>query len=219
MLDANTNSNSTLVSLALLLLDLVPHAADPERVFSAMGWFSDSRRNRMSQGLLTALTAIKMETEECLRQRKPKEKPTRPVEGTGIWVTTEEALAPAAATSAAAAAMPAPVAPAAEPAHEAELDGDFDLLAATAEQLDTVLAELFNTEKEGQQVLDATVTFTELLMEPWSGINVMGAQLDPRQTGAPQPTGPPLGALGSGDGTAFSAAELAQQMLAGNQPP
>jgi hypothetical protein len=88
----------------------------------------------------------------------------------------------------------------------------------TAEQLETGLMQLFNAEAEGQ-VADASLTYTELLLQPWPGISIMGAQLDPSYTGALQPVGLPLGALGSGNGTPFSVAQLVQQMLAPGQLP
>ncbi len=106
----------------------------------------------------------------------------------------------------------------AAPTVEVQVDDDLDLITATPEQLETVLMQLFNTEAEGQ-VADASLTYTELLLQPWPDISIMGAQLDPSYTGALQPVGLPLGALGSGDGTAFSATQLVQQMLAASQPP
>jgi len=58
---AVSSSNADmLVPLALLLLDVVPHAAAPERAFSLLKWFSSERRNRMSVSTACALAATKM---------------------------------------------------------------------------------------------------------------------------------------------------------------
>jgi len=46
--------------LALVLLDIKPHAADPEKTFSLMGWFHSARRSRMLSRTTTNLTMIKM---------------------------------------------------------------------------------------------------------------------------------------------------------------
>lgn len=49
-----------LPGLALLLLDIKPHAADPEKTFSLMGWFQSDRRNRLLNKTTTNLTMVKM---------------------------------------------------------------------------------------------------------------------------------------------------------------
>ncbi|CAN0136755.1 unnamed protein product, partial [Phaeothamnion confervicola] len=46
--------------LAIVLLDVVPHAAAPERTFSLLGWLQSERRNRMDVATVGALAAIKM---------------------------------------------------------------------------------------------------------------------------------------------------------------
>jgi hypothetical protein len=52
-----------LISLALLLLDIVPHSAAPERAFSLMGWLHCALRNRLSVAITSMMTAIKLEHE------------------------------------------------------------------------------------------------------------------------------------------------------------
>jgi hypothetical protein len=49
-----------LAELAELLMDIVPHAAAPERIFSTMGWQQDKTRNRLSATTTTMLTTIKV---------------------------------------------------------------------------------------------------------------------------------------------------------------
>jgi hypothetical protein len=50
----------TLLELPFLLLDVVPHAAAPERMFSTMGWQQSKLWNRLSGTSTTTLTAIKV---------------------------------------------------------------------------------------------------------------------------------------------------------------
>lgn len=58
MLDTPAAKESA--ELAVLLLDIRPHAADPERTFSTMGWFKSARRNRLSVQTTAMMTAIKV---------------------------------------------------------------------------------------------------------------------------------------------------------------
>lgn len=44
----------------MLLLDIKPHAADPEKTFSLMGWFQSDRRNRLLNRTTTNLTMVMM---------------------------------------------------------------------------------------------------------------------------------------------------------------
>ena len=53
------DSKLPIVHLAAFLLDVVPHAAATERVFSLMGWYHSKQRNRMSVQTTGRLTAIK----------------------------------------------------------------------------------------------------------------------------------------------------------------
>ena len=46
--------------LALFLLDIKPHAADPEKTFSLMGWYHSARRSQLASKTTTAMTMIKM---------------------------------------------------------------------------------------------------------------------------------------------------------------
>ncbi len=58
-LSVRSSANEVLVDLAVLLIDVVPHAAAPERTFSTMGWFQTDTRNRLGAHTTGMLTAIK----------------------------------------------------------------------------------------------------------------------------------------------------------------
>ena len=49
-----------LPSLALIVHDIKPHAADPEKTFSLMSFFHTARRNQLLSRTTTTMTAIKM---------------------------------------------------------------------------------------------------------------------------------------------------------------
>ncbi len=57
---AATDSSVQLPQLALLFLDIKPHAADPEKTVSLMGWYDSARRNQLLSRTTTAMTTIKM---------------------------------------------------------------------------------------------------------------------------------------------------------------
>lgn len=194
-----SQDNAAIVGLAQLLLDVVPHAADPERVFSAMGWFQSARRNRMGQEMLTMMTAVKQHHDQ---QRKPKQqqKETRAVEGDVVWVTSEAALA------AAESALSIGGGPA------AAADDELDLVTATPEELERVLLQLYAAEAE-QQVADGHMSYTELLTTAWPGIDIMSPQLDPSCDGNHQLRTPMARTLGDGSGTDFNVQQLVAEYM------
>jgi hypothetical protein len=55
----DTIGPQVLSDLAILLGDVVPHAAAPERTFSTMGWMKDKGRNRLSVMKASMLMSIK----------------------------------------------------------------------------------------------------------------------------------------------------------------
>ncbi|KAL0030265.1 hypothetical protein WJX77_006331 [Trebouxia sp. C0004] len=55
-----TDDSLQLPQLALLMLDVKPHATDPEKTFSLMGWYHSSRRSQLLSKTTTAMTSIKM---------------------------------------------------------------------------------------------------------------------------------------------------------------
>lgn len=58
----NNAAAADLAELVLVLVEVVPHAATPECVFSTMGWYEGSKSNRLSVGINAQKTAIKMHT-------------------------------------------------------------------------------------------------------------------------------------------------------------
>lgn len=54
------NEQAQLPWLALFILDIKPHAADPEKTFSLMGWYHSARRSQLASKTTTAMTMIKM---------------------------------------------------------------------------------------------------------------------------------------------------------------
>mgnify|MGYP001806818701 FL=1 len=59
-ISAATSEAKLLCTIALALADICPHAAAPERVFSAMGWYEGSRRNALGTETTGMLASIKM---------------------------------------------------------------------------------------------------------------------------------------------------------------
>ena len=64
----DSDKKAQLPQLAMLLLDIKPHAADPEKTVSLMGWFSSGRRCNLLSTTTTNMTIVKMH-QQCL---KPK---------------------------------------------------------------------------------------------------------------------------------------------------
>ena len=57
---ADANPEAELPKLALLILDIKPHAADPERTVSMMGWFNQPRRSQLLSSTTTGMTMVKL---------------------------------------------------------------------------------------------------------------------------------------------------------------
>lgn len=54
------DDGAVLAEMAGVLLDVVPHAAGPERVFSQMGWYEGSTSSRMNTDTTGKKVAIKL---------------------------------------------------------------------------------------------------------------------------------------------------------------
>ncbi|DBA98330.1 TPA: hypothetical protein ACH3X1_001247 [Trebouxia sp. C0004] len=67
-----------LPALAVRIHDMKPHAADPEKTLSLMGFFHTSRRNQLRSTTTTAMTAIRMHYTQTNTIRKKK--PVRDIE-------------------------------------------------------------------------------------------------------------------------------------------
>ena len=48
-----------LMALAVLLVDIVPHAAAPERLLSMLGWYNSPRRNNLGVGTAEMMSTIR----------------------------------------------------------------------------------------------------------------------------------------------------------------
>eukprot|EP00775_Hariotina_reticulata_P003312 gene3312-3588_t len=75
---------AALAELALVLLDVVPHAAEPERVFSKMGWYEGRQSNRLSVLSNSKKTTIKLYYEGLKPAATPSS--TRPAAVCGMEV-------------------------------------------------------------------------------------------------------------------------------------
>jgi hypothetical protein len=67
---AKNPSAAVLAELAGVLLDVVPHAAGPERVFSQMGWFEGSTSSSLATSTTAKKVAIKMHYDAVAPPRK-----------------------------------------------------------------------------------------------------------------------------------------------------
>jgi hypothetical protein len=190
---AAISGHEMLVGLAIVLLDIVPHAAEPERCFSLMGWYSSGRRARTSVKTMAMMATIKMHYEQQAPPAAPQpSKPVRPEERECIALAEAAAMLPAAEAAAEVAATKLAVCD----------DGEADLLDATPEELEEFLKELQAADLAQMTEAAGTVggkTFMELLTEPWDGYDLSAPQLDPAYEGSAA-AGPLLGVLGGSSG-------------------
>ncbi|DBA81620.1 TPA: hypothetical protein ACH3X1_007377 [Trebouxia sp. C0004] len=68
----SNSSNLELPKLAMLLLDIKPHAADPEKTVSLMGWYHSARRHSLLSATITAMTTVKMHYQTVRTDEKAK---------------------------------------------------------------------------------------------------------------------------------------------------
>ncbi len=201
-------SIEVLAGLAIVLWGIVPHSAEPERLFSLMGWYSSSRRCRSGVQTMAMMAAVKMHYDQQAAPAVPQpSKPVHPDEQERIALAAAAAMLPAAERSAAAAA--------AATARLAECGEDGgDLLDASPEQLGQLLQELQAADLAEMAAAAGTaggMTFTELLRAPWTGVNLDAPQLDPDFEGSTG-AGPLLGLLG-GDGSAGGTSDFDPEQL------
>jgi hypothetical protein len=144
----SSNSGAAVVAeLAITLNDVVPHAAEPERAFSKLGWYQSGKSARLSPGVATQKATIKMHYDAV--------KPVV-VEGGEVEVPDTIDLSVPVHIAAAAGATPAVAAAAAEAAEsqrsssssqQAEGQDGEDL---TAEQLQAALQQQYEDDKQQQ---------------------------------------------------------------------
>lgn len=88
----NINKDDSLAELpwlALLLLDIKPHAADPEKTFSLMGWYHSARRSQLASKTTTAMTQIKI----CYNNQKTRDSTKKPDRDMEMIMMAEQKLA------------------------------------------------------------------------------------------------------------------------------
>ena len=205
-----TPSSTVLAALAQLLLDIVPHAAATERIFSMLGWFHTKFRNSLS---VTNTDMMATTAQHYLQQRAPTLPKKRKMADSGEEVIEVEPCAIGAA--------------------QEDVDDEFDI---GDQDIDDLIAGLMADEPaETFQAAPAQLGLALLvqptvrvqqdhhtysladLLSPWSanGININDAALDPFQEVSVSAPSQVVGALGGDaeegpiDVHALVAAELA----------
>jgi hypothetical protein len=180
----SNSQNEQLVDLALLLLDIVPHAAAPERTFSMLRWFETGRRCNLDTGTSLMMAAVRQHW-----MGGTAKKPRAISTDAGPAGMDARLAAPAAPPPSAA----APAADAAAPTAAQQLEREVQQLLhpgheeADAEELADALAAAEMADNE--EILPPGVTFTGLLMgiimeggqnqADWEGFDWQSDLLDP----------------------------------------
>jgi hypothetical protein len=147
------SSASVVAELAIMLNDVVPHAAEPERVFSKLGWYQSGKSARLSSAVATQKATIKMHYDGVKLvevEGQEVEVPDIIDLSVPVYIAAAAGAAPAVAAAAAEAAASqrsssSQQAPAAEEGEEGE--------DVTAEQLQAALQQQYEDDK-GQQAED-----------------------------------------------------------------
>jgi hypothetical protein len=195
--------------LALLLHDICPHAADPERTFSTMGWFQPPLRNSLDIHTVNMMTAIKqhLQAEQSVPKNRPAKAARQSPVGDVFMVTPHDALLAAqAATEAAEAEMAASQ----NGQVGAEVPDDLDILTATPEELQQVLEQMHREAQ--QEVGESSMTFTELLQSALEGFDIHDQAFDPQHIPGP-PVYQPIGNLAEDTDADFDADALVASLL------
>jgi hypothetical protein len=147
----NSRSSASVVAeLAITLNDVVPHAAEPERVFSKLGWYQSGKSVRLSSLVATQKATIKMHYDGVKLVEE---------EGREVEVPDIIDLSGPVHIAAAAGAAPAVTAAAAEAAASQRSNSSQQAPAAaegeegedlTAEQLQAALQQQYEDDKEQQ---------------------------------------------------------------------
>lgn len=186
-----------LVQLAIMLLDVVPHAAAPERMFSMMGWYEGCTRNKLGIQTTAMMTTIRQfynqqrrpEVQQSRKSKAPRKEGDAHVvvvldEGE-VGASTQEGVSAASAPKAAAGACVA-VADPQLAAHLARVNGEVEKEVAAAQaaeiegeameanDLEGMLNALaFQDAAHDTASVDALpphaqyLSFTQLLMSDW----------------------------------------------------
>jgi hypothetical protein len=178
---------SPLVNLAILLLDIVPHAAAPERLFSMLGWFQGKLRARLgvcTTGMMAVVRShyqrLQSELEQARAQREGKR---------------------SAAQAAAQAVEPdSDVEVEEEPAEPTEDVDDDDVLEGDVGALDEALAAAHTEDVERRRALspgDSPRIDIDALLQFWTqaGVDVAAPNMDPFEEHVATPAPMPLGGM------------------------
>ena len=178
---SSSSSASVVAELAIMLNDVVPHAAEPERTFSKMGWYQSGKSARLSSDVATQKATIKMHYDGV-----------KPVQGQGQEVEVPDSIDLSVPVHIAAAAGAAPaVAAAAADAAASQRSSSQQAPAAdegdegedvTAEQLQGALQQQYEDDM-GQQTEDpvpAECRQSWRAAMQWSmGVTEVGDLMDP----------------------------------------
>lgn len=199
-------SNEPLVALALLLAEVVPHAASPECVFSTMGWFEGGRRSSLSNTTNKQLTAVKMYLDSKLPAKQLSEK-----EAAAAEARRQRAMQVPEGSSEQATAAEAAAKAAAEAAAEAAAAGDEGEWApVSAEEMRAGLERMYAyAQQQGDPVgLEPPRSYTELLLGNWDGFDMRAAVFEHCDLTPTQPTVPSM--FGAGEEGDFDVEVLVQ---------
>jgi hypothetical protein len=196
----NGEGTAMAVNLALLMLDIVPHAAEPERLFSMLRWFHGRLRTCLTVDNTSQMAVIKQHYQEQVTQSA----------GAGS--------APKRLRAAAAAVEPVPLAD--EGGDEGLAVSDDEADAFTGDDVDdliTALSETYEADLARGGGAAGAFDFVQLLQGRWvdQGFNMAAESLtDPFDAPATPPPPPVLGGKGDGGAGAFNVAALldAQQL-------
>ena len=150
------NTSTELVNLALLLLDIVPHAAATERIFSMLGWFHSKLRTALGVELTDMLSTTRqhyMQQQPAVAERVVKRVRTESKAAGAAAATAATAAATAATAAATAAEATEPVQLALGLGGGLESVSDFDV---NEEDIDDLIAALQDGEPEAASVSPET---------------------------------------------------------------
>jgi hypothetical protein len=187
----NAAGTNIIVNLAILLLDVVPHAAAPERLFSMLGWFQSNLRNRLSVGTTGMMAVTRQHLQEIYRsQTAPASHVSRPAKR----VRTESGKGGA-------------VEVVAVEEYEVESDSEPRDDDVTEEDIDELVEALAGTyaddnERHGGIAEEAAPLELDRLLDVWrnTGLNPADPALDPFKEVALPASAAPLGGLRTREG-------------------
>ena len=183
--DSGSSSAGVVAELAIMLNDVVPHAAEPERAFSKLGWYQSGKSARLSSAVATQKTTIKMHYDAVKpvvvqgQQEQQVELPDSIDLTVPVHIAAAAGAAPAVAAAASAAAESQRSSNSSQAAAEGE-DGEGEDLSA--EQLEAALQQQYEDDKQQQEQepVPAECRQSWRAAMLWSmGVKEVGDLLDP----------------------------------------